>query len=422
MQGVVWKMNRSITHVVLILIAFMALSQAALAHPRIFSHGNFESAKTEAKKQGKLLVADFTASWCGPCQKMDETTWVDPKVEEWINKYAIAVQVDVDEQPAISEAFSISAMPTVLVFNALDQKEPFDRHTGYLSAANLLKWLTAVERGETVVASLENAVSKASTQHGETEVKARYELATEYLHAGSYDKAAKQYVWLWKYIPEYDPAMGGVRMSFMAGDMEAAAKASKKARKLFESLRDEAEKTDRYDWIVLNNVLGEEQKTLEWFDAAKSDPSQSKDLDTLGPGLEKLLIENNRWSDLGQLIKNPILRVKQAYERAQTIMELTPESNANPFLDDAAEIYCAMLAAGRGDEATKVGNEAIRLEDTAQMRFILFVSAVKAHEPRMEQIAWIVDYYPIKIALIIAAGVSAALGALYVIDRRRQAK
>ena len=63
----------------------------------------------EQLKSDKLVVVDFTASWCPPCQA------IAPKFAEHANvvaDYAILVKVDVDENAETSEQCGISCMPT----------------------------------------------------------------------------------------------------------------------------------------------------------------------------------------------------------------------------------------------------------------------------------------------------------------------
>jgi thioredoxin len=62
-----------------------------------------------AKAEGKLVVIDFTASWCGPCQM------IAPVYEAMSVTYSDDVlfyKVDVDETDDVASACGISAMPT----------------------------------------------------------------------------------------------------------------------------------------------------------------------------------------------------------------------------------------------------------------------------------------------------------------------
>ena len=56
----------------------------------------------------KLVVVDFTASWCGPCQM------IAPKFQAMSEQYTnvVFVKVDVDAQEKIAGMCGIRAMPT----------------------------------------------------------------------------------------------------------------------------------------------------------------------------------------------------------------------------------------------------------------------------------------------------------------------
>ena len=60
------------------------------------------------KNADKLVVVDFTATWCGPCQT------IAPYFEKLSETYkeAVFVKVDVDENDETSEHCGIQGMPT----------------------------------------------------------------------------------------------------------------------------------------------------------------------------------------------------------------------------------------------------------------------------------------------------------------------
>uniref|UniRef100_A0A0E0DTN6 Phloem sap 13 kDa protein 1 n=1 Tax=Oryza meridionalis TaxID=40149 RepID=A0A0E0DTN6_9ORYZ len=73
----------------------------------------------EANSAKKLVVIDFTASWCGPCRI------IAPVFADLAKKHtnAVFLKVDVDELKPIAEQFSVEAMPTFLFMKEGDVKD-----------------------------------------------------------------------------------------------------------------------------------------------------------------------------------------------------------------------------------------------------------------------------------------------------------
>lgn len=68
---------------------------------------NFE----EIKNSEKPVLLDFFAEWCGPCRMVSPI--VDEIAEE---RTDITVgKINVDEEPELSAAFSVSTIPTLVV-------------------------------------------------------------------------------------------------------------------------------------------------------------------------------------------------------------------------------------------------------------------------------------------------------------------
>lgn len=101
-----------------------------------FSALTYEQALERAKADGRLVLVDFTASWCPPCKAMEESTWPDADVQAWIAREAVAIQVDVDREGELSSKFRASSIPTI-VFLEPSGKE-LGRFVGYRDAAGFL--------------------------------------------------------------------------------------------------------------------------------------------------------------------------------------------------------------------------------------------------------------------------------------------
>ena len=67
-----------------------------------------------AGAEDAAVVVDFTATWCGPCQK------IAPRFAEMAaaQRRALFVKVDVDELEDVAEECGVSAIPTFLVYAA----------------------------------------------------------------------------------------------------------------------------------------------------------------------------------------------------------------------------------------------------------------------------------------------------------------
>lgn len=60
-----------------------------------------------------IYVVDFWAEWCGPCQVMLPILGdFAAQVSEWVKVW----KVNVDEAPAIAQAFRVMSIPTIIIF------------------------------------------------------------------------------------------------------------------------------------------------------------------------------------------------------------------------------------------------------------------------------------------------------------------
>jgi thioredoxin 1 len=351
-----------------------------MTHPTIFASLDFEAALEEARSNGKLLLVDATASWCGPCQIMDRTTWVDRDVMETTARTALVIQVDVDAQPEVKNRLRIQAMPTVVAFR--DGAE-LDRVVGLQRPDQLLRWLEGLGRGETSTDRTRAEI--AANPH---DMKARMSLARSMMHAGRFEDATTEYLWLWEHMLEHEPAMVGVRHSFLVRELQQVVSEHAPARDAFARLREVAappaagqpNHATLMDWFSLNDILGEASAGLVWFDAAREhlqlDDRLAKLLETR---IAPMLIQAGRWADVGSLYPRPLATLASAAAiLVQSGMQLpagAPPGMAEQFKayavtnlrDTAQQVARALTAAGRLEEAVAVRVEAQRLDASPEM-------------------------------------------------------
>ncbi|XP_072956509.1 thioredoxin H2-2 [Typha angustifolia] len=77
----------------------------------IHSADRFNEQFQASKDSNKLMVIDFSASWCGPCR------FIEPAFKALAAKFtdAVFVKIDVDELSEVSRKWRVEAMPTFVL-------------------------------------------------------------------------------------------------------------------------------------------------------------------------------------------------------------------------------------------------------------------------------------------------------------------
>ena len=75
---------------------------------------NFK-ANVVGPSQSKLVILDFFAEWCGPCQQL--TPVLEEIAEQYADRGVVLVKIDVDKEEFIARQYQIRSMPTVYVIH-----------------------------------------------------------------------------------------------------------------------------------------------------------------------------------------------------------------------------------------------------------------------------------------------------------------
>ena len=100
-----------------------------------FTKESFEKALAE----GKPMMVDFWADWCGPCKLLGPV--IEGLAEDYDGK-VVSGKVNVDDEPELAQKFGIMSIPTVIFFK--DGKE-VERKVGLQPAAAFTAALDAIQ-------------------------------------------------------------------------------------------------------------------------------------------------------------------------------------------------------------------------------------------------------------------------------------
>jgi len=93
---------------------------------------NDENFETEVVNSGIPVVVDFWATWCGPCRKLS------PVIEEIAQNYENKVKfvkVNIEECMDTAKKYSISGLPSLLVFKG---GEAVERMAGLMPKSTII--------------------------------------------------------------------------------------------------------------------------------------------------------------------------------------------------------------------------------------------------------------------------------------------
>lgn len=93
--------------------------------------------KSEVENSKGVIVVDFFATWCGPCKMLAP---VFESLGEEMKDQARFAKVDIDQSLELAQQFSITTVPTVMVFK---DGKPVDSLVGFIPKDKLKALVTS---------------------------------------------------------------------------------------------------------------------------------------------------------------------------------------------------------------------------------------------------------------------------------------
>lgn len=246
---------------------------------------------SEAAARPGLVIAEIHTAEA--CDGVD--SWIDPELV----KVATALHAEVVRYDWRADAADVG---TILGdgLRAVPQRiarrdgVEIDRLCGCASPEALSTWLVGVAGGKTAAEAL------ADKSTGVPDPGRGIERANAHLCALRPDAAMATILDLWARIPPTDAA-GPVRITRLSTEAGKIAKRYPATRPALASVRDATEvlaatSTQAFDdLITLNRVLGEDDRTLAWYDAHRLDPASSDVVEHARTGIFRLRADRGDW-------------------------------------------------------------------------------------------------------------------------------
>jgi len=362
--------------------ALLALAPFFSGDNELFKPLDFDQALAAAKQEQKLVFVDFFTTWCGPCKKLDKTTWLDEGVVEWLNARTVSIKLDAEVATEVAKRYAVSGYPTLLFVDASGKER--GRMVGYLDAESFLATAPLRLAGKTEVDELQ-----AKLAGNQDDVGLRFEYGKALARAGRSQEALAELLFAFD-NGRKTPSFAGVRISFLLSEIGRLGKTYPAA---LDALRERAQtaakalaagsggRDEAVDFAALNKRLGEPHKTLELYDTLRASEKPSRvALETLFDHVIDQLLALGRYQEVLDGAGDIDARIQQRIELLEQASKLSDNDQLRQVIrgnvvNRGARFVEAYLGAKRPDQARRLAERLLDFHPVAKSFALLATKA-----------------------------------------------
>lgn len=150
-----WAIARNLFATVFLVAAFTLIDVRWTASPTGSPEApgsswgtNLDAALSESKTTHKLVMADFNATWCGPCQEYNQGLFTTQEFRNEAKNF-ILVDIDVDKHEDLAAKYGVDGIPDIRFFDSNGAE---------------LKHVVGYE-GDQLISDMEEALATSKTSH-----------------------------------------------------------------------------------------------------------------------------------------------------------------------------------------------------------------------------------------------------------------
>lgn len=138
------KKNIYIGLFAILILGLMPISQPSADHSaEAINWMTFDEAQKKGQAQSQKFLLYFYTDWCGYCRKLEQNTFADKAIADYINANFIPVRINSEKLPKVASRYGVGGVPDLRFLTP--KGDDIARWPGYIEADRFLPLLKYIQ-------------------------------------------------------------------------------------------------------------------------------------------------------------------------------------------------------------------------------------------------------------------------------------